>query len=126
MPRHVWITITLILLVALAGVLRQTERKRRMLRKVRGLVFILGFITSACGMYYVPKPSVSRPPAVTVGNTPEAQACLRTCMQTHEICRGNCRRSYTQYNGREVEQETQQCVSSCDDSRDACLKTCPP
>jgi len=91
----------------------------------RGLVLIVVLVASACGMYYVPKPAVSRPPAITVANTPEAQACWRTCMQTHEICHGNCRRSYTQYNGHEIEQETQQCVTSWDDSRDACLKTCP-
>ena len=36
-------------------------------------------------------------------------------MQTHEICHGNCRRSYTQYNGHEIEQEAQQCVTDCDD-----------
>lgn len=89
------------------------------------LMALIAFVVSGCGTYYVPKPSVSRPPAVTVANTPEAQACLRELMQTHEICRGNCRRPYTQYNGHEVERETQQCVTACDDSRDAALKTCP-
>jgi hypothetical protein len=91
----------------------------------RKWAFILGFLVNACGTYYVPKPAVSRPPTVTVANTPEAQSCWRMCVQTHEICHGNCRRSYTQYNGHEAEQETQQCVTDCDDSRDACLKTCP-
>ncbi len=91
----------------------------------RSLVLILAFVASACGMYYVPKPAVSRPAAITVANTPEAQACWRTIMQTHEICRGNCRRPYTQYTGHEIEQETQQCVTACDDLRDAGLKTCP-
>jgi hypothetical protein len=96
-----------------------------MVMTIRSLVLIFAFVVSGCGAYYVPKPSVSRPPAVTVANTPAAQACSRTLMQTHEICRGNCRRSYTQYNGHEVEQEIQQCVTACDDSRDAALKTCP-
>jgi hypothetical protein len=91
----------------------------------RKLLLIVSFVASGCGMYYVPKPAVSRPAAVTVANTPEAQSCWRICVQTHEICHGNCRRSYTQYNGREAEQETQQCVDECDDSRDGCLKTCP-
>jgi hypothetical protein len=94
-------------------------------RRLVLIVGFVGFVASACGMYYVPKPAVSRPPAITVANTPEAQACWRTCTQTHEICHGNCRRSYTQYNGHEIEQETQQCVTACDDSRDGCLKTCP-
>jgi hypothetical protein len=77
------------------------------------------------GFYYVPKHSVSRPPAVSVANTPEAKACWRTCVQTHEISAGNCREAYTQYNGRRIEQEIQQCVDRADDSRDSCLKTCP-
>ena len=77
------------------------------------------------GFYYVPKHSVSRPPAVSVANTPEAKTCWRTCTQTHEISVGNCRQAYTQYNGRRIEQETQECVDRVDDSRDSCLKTCP-
>ena len=92
---------------------------------MRKLYIVLALVMSACGAYYVPKPSVSRPPAVTVANAPEAQACLRQVLQTHEICRGNCRMPYTQYNGHEVEQQTQQCVTACDDSRDAIQKTCP-
>lgn len=83
-------------------------------------------ISGGCSdFYYRPKPSISRPPAVVVANTPEAQACARTCQQIHETSRLNCRESYTQYNGREVEQETQACVNSVDDARDSCLGTCP-
>jgi hypothetical protein len=92
----------------------------------RSLILTLAFVTSACGAtYYIPKPSVSWPPSVTVANTPEAQACLRQVLKTHEICRGNCRMLYTQYNRHEVEQQTQQCVTACDDARDAILTTCP-
>ena len=93
--------------------------------KCRLLILMLVLGVGGCGTYYIPKPAVSRAPAVTVANTPEAQACMRQCLQTHEISRGNCRRPYTQYNGHEVEQETQQCVSEADDARDACLRTCP-
>ena len=44
------------------------------------VIVLLGFVASACGMYYVPKSAVSRPPAITVANTPErkpvgARAC---------------------------------------------------
>jgi hypothetical protein len=95
-----------------------------MVMTIRGLVLIFAFVVSGCGAYYVPKPSVSRPPAITVAKTPEAQSCWRTCMQTHEICHGNCRRPYTQYNGHDIEHEVQQCVTTCDALRDACLETC--
>lgn len=74
--------------------------------------------------YYTPKASTCRPPAVEVPKTAGAQACGRTCVQTHEICRGNCRMAYTQYNGHEVEQQTQACHDQCDDARDGCLRTC--
>lgn len=83
-------------------------------------------ISGGCSdFYYRPKPSISRPPAVAIANTPEAQACARTCQQIHETSRLNCRESYTQYNGREVEQEVQACVDKVDDARDTCLGTCP-
>jgi len=87
-----------------------------------GVAVVAVAIVGAC--YYTPKPSVSRPPAVTVANTPAAQACSRMCLQTHQICHNGCSRTYTQYNGREMEQATQQCVTGCDDSRDVCLRTC--
>jgi hypothetical protein len=83
-------------------------------------------ISGGCSdFYYRPKPSISRPPAVVVANTSEAQACARTCQEIHETSRLSCSRSYTQYNGREVEREVQACVDKVDDARDTCLGTCP-
>jgi hypothetical protein len=94
-------------------------------RNVTAILFSIGIFSGCSDYYYTPKPSVSRPPAVVVADTPQAQACFRMCQQTHEISRGNCRESYTQYNGREVEREVQACVDKADDARDACLRTCP-
>ncbi len=91
---------------------------------IGSLIASVAFV-NACGMYYTPKPSISRPPSVAVANTPDAQACSRTCQQTHEISRGNCHQSYTQYNGHEVQREVQGCVDRVDDARDSCLMTCP-
>ncbi len=90
----------------------------------RNLALILVFAVSGCGYVHTPKQAVSRPP-IAVANTPEAQACARQVIQTHATCRLDCRLPYTQYNVYEVEQKTQQCVTACDDSRDAALKTCP-
>jgi hypothetical protein len=97
----------------------------KMRRSLTVILLGIGAFCGCSGYYYTPKPSVSRPPAVVVANTPQAQACARTCQQTHEISRGNCRQPYTQYNGREVEREVQACVDKADDARDACLSTCP-
>jgi hypothetical protein len=85
---------------------------------------LLSLTLTSCGYVYTPKPSVSRPPTATVADTPEARACQRTIIQTHEICRGRCRLPYTQYNVFDVEQRAQQCVTDCDDVRDADLNTC--
>lgn len=93
-----------------------------------GLGVIVAALVSDCafpGMYYVQAPYTCRRPAVTVANTAEGNACARTCNQTHEICRGNCRRPFTQYNGREVERQTQGCHDQCDDARDDCFRACP-
>jgi hypothetical protein len=88
-------------------------------------LFSVSILGGCSDFYYRPKPSVSRSPAVVVANTPEAQTCARTCQQIHETSRLSCSRSYTQYNGREVEQEVQGCVDKVDDARDTCLQTCP-
>lgn len=88
------------------------------------LVLLAGCSVPKPLTYYTPKPSTCRPPAVEIPKTAEAQACARTCLQTHEICRGNCRMAYTQHNGHEVEQQTQACHDQCDDARDGCLRTC--
>ena len=70
----------------------------------------------AAGCYYTPKHSVSRPPPAH-STTLLAQSCL----QTHEMCRVTCGRSYNQYDGRSVERDVQACVTACDDERDVCL-----
>jgi|HubBroStandDraft_4_1064222.scaffolds.fasta_scaffold1388960_1 hypothetical protein len=94
--------------------------------RAAALALISASISGGCfDFYYRPKPSISRPPTVVVANTPEAQECARTCQQILETSRLNCRESYTQYNGREVEQEAQACVDKVDDARDTCLGTCP-
>jgi len=92
-------------------------------RFAAGFAFLSASILGGC--YYTPKPSVSRSPGVAVANTSEAQACARSCQQTHDLSCLGCGRSYTQYNGREVEQQVQACVDKVDDARDACLSTCP-
>lgn len=87
---------------------------------------LIVFVSLLCsGCYYVPKHSVSRPPVVPMPASASGQACWNSVIQTHEICRGNCRFPYTQYNGREVEMRTQSCVTTCDDTRDANLGKCP-
>jgi hypothetical protein len=86
---------------------------------------ILIFVAVLCAScYYVPKPTVSRPPAIPMPASSSGQACWNAVVRTHEICRSNCRLPYTQYNGREIEQKAQACVTACDDSRDANLKAC--
>ena len=95
---------------------------RAMRTRLLWLLFVSG--CALPGGYYTPKPSTCRPPAVQVPNTKDAQACARTCTQTHEICRGNCKMAYTQYNGREIEKQVQACHDKCDDDRDGCLKGC--
>jgi hypothetical protein len=95
-------------------------------RGAAALALLSASILGGCSDFYSrPKPSISRPPAVVVANTPEAQTCARTCQQIHETSRLSCGESYTQYNGREVEQEVQACVDKVDDARDSCLGTCP-
>ena len=90
----------------------------------RSAIAALLLAVALSGCYYTPKPSMCRPTTVDVPKTKDAQTCARTCVQTHEICRGNCRLSYTQYNGHEVERQIQACHDQCDDGRDACLRTC--
>jgi hypothetical protein len=85
--------------------------------------FMLGCLfVSSC---YTPGRIISRPSTVVVANNEAAQTCLRQVDEIHETCEVKCPHFYNAWHAREQAAEAQQCVTDCDDSRDARLRTCP-
>ena len=66
-----------------------------------------------------------RPTTIVVGNTPEGNACTRQCMQVVSSCIPGCHVEVSVFRRAAGIAAVQQCMDSCADQRDTCLKTCP-